>query len=239
MAAIAIRGLTRVHQAAWGPVAALGPLDLDIASGEVVAVIGPSGCGKSTLLRLIAGLDAPTTGTVAFAAGRPRIGMVFQDNRLLPWLDVAGNVGLPLRIAGVPRAARAARARALCADVGLAGFEDHWPATLSGGMAQRAALARAFAQDPDILLLDEPFAALDAITRARMNAELRGHCRRLGATVLLVTHALDEAAALADRIVVLTGRPGQVARIACMHKAGPGGTSDGLIADLARGLADA
>lgn len=233
MAVIRISGLSKVHRTMGRPVHALAPLDLDIASGEVVAVIGPSGCGKSTLLRLIAGLDAPTTGTIAFGSAAPRIGMVFQDTRLLPWLDVVSNVGLPLRIAGVPRPDRGRRARALCAEVGLCGFEDHWPTTLSGGMAQRAALARAFARDPNILLLDEPFAALDAMTRARMNAELRDHCRRLGATVILVTHALDEAVDLGDRIVVLTGRPGRIARIA---GPGEGFCRRALMDDLRRAL---
>lgn len=213
MVAIRVIGLSKDYPDAARAVAALAPLDIDIASGEVVVVIGPSGCGKSTLLRLMAGLEQPTAGRIAFGCAGPKIGMVFQDIRLFPWLDVVSNVGLPLRVAGIGKRERDLRARALCHEMGLAGFEHHLPATLSGGMAQRAALARAFAQNPAILLLDEPFAALDAITRAQMNRELRGHCRRLGATVILVTHSLDEAVQLGDRIVVLSRRPGQIVRI--------------------------
>jgi sulfonate transport system ATP-binding protein len=202
-AAVSVRGVG--HR--FGAHTVLADIDLDIAPGEVIALVGASGSGKSTLLRLVAGLDAPTSGQVR-VDGRvvrgidPRCAVVFQEPRLLPWRTLAGNVALGLP-AGTPRAAgRAEIARAL-AEVGLRGFENHRPRQVSGGMAQRAALARALVRRPGVLLLDEPFAALDALTRLRMQdllAQLHDTART---TILLVTHDAEEAVHLADRVVVL------------------------------------
>jgi NitT/TauT family transport system ATP-binding protein len=188
-------------------VTALSGVDLAVAPGEFVCLIGASGCGKSTILNLVAGLDSPTAGRVDVGG---RVAMMFQESALFPWLTVAANVELPMRLAGVGRAARRARARELIATVHLDGFADKRPHQLSGGMRQRAALARAFAQDADILLMDEPFGALDAMTRDVLHEELDALVRSQGLTVLFVTHNVREAARLADRIVVMSPRPGRV-----------------------------
>jgi ABC-type nitrate/sulfonate/bicarbonate transport system ATPase subunit len=192
------------------PVPVLQGLDLQLHPGEFVAVLGASGCGKSTLLRLIAGLDTPTTGAITIG-GRtvtdcdPRCAMVFQEPRLLPWRTVAQNVALGAR--GVPDAETP---EAMLERVGLAGNARAWPHQLSGGMAQRVGLARAFVRKPEVLLLDEPFAALDAFTRFQMGHLLREVCRDRSRTVLLVTHDVDEALRLADRVVLLGGRPASI-----------------------------
>lgn len=201
-------------------VQALSEVSLDVAAGEFVAIIGPSGCGKSTILRLIGSLDEPSTGSVT-VAGRPphelaqahRLGVAFQDHALLPWLSVRQNVMLPLQVAGV--AVDEKRVADLIALVGLAGFEKARPRQLSGGMRQRAAIARALVLNPEVLLLDEPFAALDAVTRRAMNIELQRIWTESRITTLLVTHGVDEALFLADRIVVMSGRPGRI--IETMH----------------------
>ena len=172
-----------------------------------MCLIGASGCGKSTILNLVAGLDTPTTGQVEVGG---RVAMMFQESALFPWLTVAANVELPMRLAGVGRAVRKARARELISTVHLDGFADKRPHQLSGGMRQRAALARAFAQDADILLMDEPFGALDAMTRDVLHEELDALVRSQNLTVLFVTHNVREAARLADRIVVMSPRPGRV-----------------------------
>ena len=193
---------------------ALGQLSLSVAEGEVLAVIGASGCGKSTLLRLVAGLEAPSEGRIGLdgvplTGPSPRVGVVFQEPRLMPWLSVLDNVafGLPRSL---PRAERARRSRAELARVGLTRFADALPKTLSGGMAQRAALARALVTRPSVLLLDEPFSALDAMTRQSLQEELVGLWERDRPTLVLVTHDLDEALFLADRVVVLGGQPGRI-----------------------------
>ena len=217
MGALSVEGATRRYPARGraGPVAALGPLDLRVAEGEFVAVVGPSGCGKSTLLRLIAGLEAPDEGAVR-VGGAPvdgpaaACGMVFQHFALFPWLTVRGNVGFGLR--GRPARERAEAVDRWLAAVGLSGFADHYPASLSGGMRQRAALARALAPGPGVLLLDEPFGALDQQTRGLMQEMLEGLWRRERRTVLLVTHDIDEALFLADRVVALSARPGRALR---------------------------
>ena len=193
----------------------LDGLNLRVAEGEIVSLIGPNGCGKSTLLRVIAGLLPPTNGT-ALVDGRPidgpdpRIGLVFQEHRLLPWRTVARNVAYPLELAGWPRAARDARVGELLGRVGLEASADVIPSRLSGGMRQRAALARALALEPEVLLLDEPFSALDAMTRDRFNVELLDLWGRLRTTIVVVTHSIPEAIFLGDRVVVLSGRPGRV-----------------------------
>ena len=218
--AIRFQGVGQRFAGADGrPVTALDGLSFDIGRHEFVAVLGPSGCGKSTLLRLIAGLIRPTAGRVEIfdtAVSEPRddIGIVFQTPTLLPWFDVLGNVTFPMRHKhGRVGEAERARARDLLALVGLDDFAARRPDELSGGMQQRVAIARALLLDPDILLMDEPFSALDALTRDEMSFELLRIWSERPKTVLFITHAIPEAVLLADRIVVMTGRPGRVREI--------------------------
>lgn len=196
----------------YGPVGtavlALDQMSLEIAEGEFLCMVGASGCGKSTLLNLIAGLDRPSQGLVE--VGGHRTALLFQDAALFPWLTVQGNVELALRLRGVGRRERRARARDLIALVHLHGFEQRRPHELSGGMRQRVALARALAQDPDVLLMDEPFGSLDAITRDLMHDELERIWQETGVTILFVTHNVREAVRLGDRVLVLSSRPGRV-----------------------------
>jgi NitT/TauT family transport system ATP-binding protein len=209
--AIRLRSVRRVFP---GGVEALAGLDLDVAAGELVALLGPSGCGKSTLLRLVAGLDRPQGGEVAVggrgAAAHPGVSYVFQDAHLLPWRTVLANVALPLELAGVPRDARTAAARTAIAQVGLADAATRLPAALSGGMRMRVSIARALVTGPRVLLLDEPFAALDELTRHRLDEQLRELWLASGMTVLFVTHSIGEAAFLAERVIVLSPRPARV-----------------------------
>jgi len=220
-ARITIRGVSRTFP---GGVEAIRNLDLDIAAGEFVALLGPSGCGKSTLLRIIAGLDEPTAGDVTyhetsyerFGEHAPRAAFVFQDAHLLPWRNVEMNVVLPLELGySGPRADRFARARSAIEQVGLTDAIDRYPAQLSGGMRMRASLARALVNDPELLLLDEPFAALDEITRQHLDDQLRLLWSRRRMTTIFVTHSIIEAAFLADRAIVFTRRP---ARIVLDHR---------------------
>ncbi len=194
---------------------ALAGIDAAIGRGEFVALLGPSGCGKSTLLRLLAGLDAPDAGRLVWeggaAPGAGEIGFVFQDATLLPWASAARNVHLPLRLAGRRFEDGAASVRELLARLGLAGFEDAKPAALSGGMRMRVAIARALVSRPRLLLMDEPFAALDEFTRNRLQDDLLALWRETGSTIVFVTHSIYEAAYLASRIVVMTPRPGRIA----------------------------
>jgi NitT/TauT family transport system ATP-binding protein len=190
-------------------VLALDDVDLTVGVGEFVCLVGASGCGKSTLLNLIAGLDRPTSGTVTVPGGRPTL--LFQEAALLPWLTAAGNVELALRLRGVAKRERRARAEALLELVHLGGMGERRPHELSGGMRQRVALARALAQEPDVLLMDEPFGALDAMTRDLLHDELERIWSETGKTIVFVTHNVREAARLGDRIVLLTSRPGRVA----------------------------
>ncbi|MBP8863632.1 MAG: ABC transporter ATP-binding protein [Anaerolineae bacterium] len=198
-----------------GTLEALEEVSFDVFQGEFVCLIGPSGCGKSTLLRTLAGLLPPSQGEVRLrgvpVSGPTRaVGLVFQQPTLLPWRTVAGNVGLPLELQGQSLEERRRRVTELLDMVGLTGFGDTYPQLLSGGMAQRAAIARALAQDPEVLLLDEPFGSLDALTRERMAAALLELWQQLQRTVVMVTHSVEEATLLADRVVVLSPRPGRI-----------------------------
>jgi NitT/TauT family transport system ATP-binding protein len=198
-------------------VTALTGVDLIVEPGRLVSLIGPSGCGKSTLLRLVADLIQPTTGTVTVAgkpARRARLdqeyGIVFQQAGLFDWRTVQRNVELPLELRGTPRAARRDRAREMLDLVGLGEFAGHYPAQLSGGMQQRVAIARALAVHPPLLLMDEPFGALDEMTRERLQDELLGICARTGTSTIFVTHSIPEAVYLSDRVVVMSARPGRI-----------------------------
>ena len=193
---------------------ALESLDLDVRDGEFLSLLGPSGCGKSTALRIIAGLSEPTRGTVAWPGGegaRRGIGFVFQEPTLMPWATVAGNVFLPLKLAGADKAASRPRIMETLARVGLADFADAYPRELSGGMRMRASIARALVTAPRVLLMDEPFAALDEITRFKLNDDLIALWRELGMTVVFVTHSVFESVYLSQRIVVMSPRPGRIA----------------------------
>jgi NitT/TauT family transport system ATP-binding protein len=189
---------------------ALAPIDVTIQSGRLTAIVGPSGCGKSTLLRVVAGLLAPTAGRVEWLGAEPmRPAFVFQDPTLMPWASVADNTALPLRLSGRPHKEAVDAVMPWIERVGLGGFAFARPHELSGGMRMRASLARALATDPNLLLLDEPFAALDEITRFRLNDELLGWAAN-GPTILFVTHSVFEAIYLADRVLVMSARPGRI-----------------------------
>ncbi len=203
-----------------GGTTALEGIDLEIARGEFVSLIGPSGCGKSTLLRAIGDLTAPTRGEVtvngktAAAARRDRdYGIVFQAPVLFEWRSVADNVKLPLEVIGRPAAERAARAREMLELVELGDFAGHYPYQLSGGMQQRVAIARALATEPALLLMDEPFGALDEMTRERMNSEVLRIWERTGTTIVFVTHSIPEAVFLSSRVVVMSARPGRITKV--------------------------
>jgi NitT/TauT family transport system ATP-binding protein len=213
-----VRQVSKSFAAQQGAVEALRDVSLQVLPGEFVCLVGPSGCGKTTLLRLMDGLLEPDTGEVfvdgvAQPGPGPHAGFVFQSFRLLPWRTVVGNVEFPLEIQKLNTAARRARARHYVRLVGLAGFEQSYPHELSGGMQQRVGLARALALEPRILLMDEPFAALDAQTRELMQAELSRIWASLGLAVVFVTHSLDEALFLADRVVLMGPRPGSVEEV--------------------------
>ena len=227
---------------------ALRDVSLRLDAGDFVALLGPSGCGKSTLLRLIAGLDQPNTGALRWDAGHEpapgEIGFVFQDATLLPWATAAENVFLPLRLRGVAPSAGLPQARDALARVGLAGFEDARPRQLSGGMRMRVSIARALVTRPRVLVMDEPFAALDEFTRHKLQADLLALWEEVGCTVVFVTHSIYEAAFLARRIVLMTPRPGRIEReIASPLTPGPQTRLDpayaALVAEVSRAMAAA
>jgi len=220
-----ISGIGRDFVTRSGTTHAVSGVDLTIERGEFIALIGRSGCGKTTLLRMIGGLLAPTAGTIEVDGNNlwrgttvdesaiTKLGFVFQESNLFPWLSVLDNIALPMKLRGASKQARRARATELAALVGLGGFEKSYPRELSGGMRQRAAIARALSTEPDLLLMDEPFGALDALTRERMNLELQRIVLETTSTVVFVTHDIPEAVFLADRVVHMTPRPGRVRQI--------------------------
>ena len=238
-AAVEIVDVGKVFPARRGAdVTALEGVSLQVAAGEFVSLIGPSGCGKSTLMRLIADLDAPSSGTVT-VFGKPArqarldqdYGIAFQQAGLLPWRTVRENIELPLQLHGVGRAARGARATELIELVGLGDFGDKHPDQLSGGMQQRVAIARSLAESPRLLLMDEPFGALDEMTRERMQTELARLRAETGAAVVFVTHSIPEAVFLSDRVVVMSPRPGRIVRVLDMGLGGGGERTDALRED--------
>jgi NitT/TauT family transport system ATP-binding protein len=207
MPLIAIGAIRKVYD---NGVDALGPADLDVREGEFLSLVGPSGCGKSTLLRLIAGLQSPSSGSVAWAGGRPALGFVFQDATLMPWATVEANVRLGLELRHAPNAEIASRTKDVLALVGLSEFASAYPRELSGGMRMRASIARALATGPRVLLMDEPFAALDEFTRERLNDEIVALWREHRLTVIFVTHSVYESVYLSQRIAVFSSRPGRI-----------------------------
>jgi NitT/TauT family transport system ATP-binding protein len=206
--ALRVQGLSKVYGQGANAVHALDGIDLEVRSGELLCLVGASGCGKSTLLNLIAGLDEPTAGRVD---RHGRVALMFQEAALFPWLSVRGNIELALKLRGIPKGERREQAEQLLRTVHLDGFGSKQPHELSGGMRQRVAIARAFAQDADLLLMDEPFGALDAMTRDLLHAELERLWADRNLSVVFVTHNVREAARLADRVVLLSSRPGRVA----------------------------
>ena len=215
---IEARGVTKVYQTKDGAVESLKPLDFSIREGEFISVVGPSGCGKSTLLKMVAGL-LPVTAGVLELAGKPikgpqrDVGIVFQSSVLLAWRTVLDNILLQAEIRHMPKAEALAKAQQLITMAGLAGFEGKYPWQLSGGMQQRASICRALLHNPSVLLMDEPFGALDAMTREKMNLELQRIWSESKKTVLLITHSIPEAIFLSDRVIVMSERPGSVAAI--------------------------
>ncbi|HEX3137329.1 MAG TPA: ABC transporter ATP-binding protein [Casimicrobiaceae bacterium] len=212
------RGVAKSYQTGDGEVESLRPLEFEVGEGEFVSVVGPSGCGKSTLLKLIAGLLPASSGSIEIGGASvdgppPGIGIVFQSHVLLPWRTVLANILLQAEVRGLPREQSLVRARQLVAMVGLEGFENKFPWQLSGGMQQRASICRALVHDPAILLMDEPFGALDAMTREKMNLELQRIWAAAKKTVLLITHSIPESIFLSDRVLVMSERPGSIAAI--------------------------
>ena len=212
---LTVRNLSAVFADGAEELTALQDVTFSVADQEFVCILGPSGSGKSTLLRILGGLLTPTEGQVTLAGQplqgpHPKVGLVFQDSNLMPWRSVFQNVFLPLELRGIPANEAASQVETLLELVGLCGFEDYLPHNLSGGMAQRVAIARSLIHDPDVLLLDEPFGALDALTRERMGAELSRIWQVRRKTVLMVTHAIDEALLLSDRVLVLSSQPGRL-----------------------------
>lgn len=230
---IEVSGLEKIYKTERNTIQALSDINLQIHKGEFVSLIGRSGCGKTTLLRIMAGLVSPTAGRVEIGGKQlwrnetvdssviKRLGVVFQDSNLFPWYNIEDNIALPLKLRGVRKTERKARARELAELVGLGRFLTSYPRELSGGMRQRAAIARALSDNPELLLMDEPFGALDALTREKMNLEIQQIALATKATVVFVTHDIEEAVSLGDRVVHLTPRPGRIKDIAEVPLARP------------------
>ena len=236
---VAFRGLSLAYEREGTRNVILSNLDLTVARGEFLVIVGESGVGKSTLLRVLIGLAAPSSGTVDLATRpgcRTPMALVFQDARLLPWRRVLGNVAFGLENSGLSRAERRAKAAEMLALVGLGDLAQRWPHQLSGGQRQRVAIARALAVDPDVLLMDEPFSALDSFTREGLQDEVQRIQAATGKTVLFVTHDIDEAVTLADRVVVLAGKPGRVAAEVRIDLPRPRRRRDGALLEAARRL---
>ncbi|GHC51121.1 ABC transporter ATP-binding protein [Neogemmobacter tilapiae] len=238
---VAVRGLSKSFALKGQPLAVLRDLNLNIRAGESLAIVGPSGCGKTTLLRVLAGLEAPDSGEVLIdgakvgGVGRERA-IIFQEPRLLPWLNVLRNVGFGLEMRGLPRDRAEAHARRYIRLVGLAEFEEAYPRQLSGGMAQRVGIARALTVQPEILLLDEPLGALDAMTKLTMQEELARIWREEQVTLILVTHDLEEAIFLADRVLVLPKEKGAVPRLINVELPRPRDRNDTVFVAMRRQL---
>lgn len=219
---IELVGVEKRFEITEGSVHAVARTDLAVGQREFIVLLGPSGCGKTTILRMMSGLLQPSAGTVKVGgrdlwrgaqrdqAALQNLGIVFQEANLFPWLSIEKNIALPLKLRRVDKAQRLAKAHELCKLVGITGFEKRWPRELSGGMRQRAAIARALSYDPQILLMDEPFGALDAMTRDQMNLEIQRIWMSSGCTIVFVTHSIPEAVFLADRIILLSPRPGRI-----------------------------
>jgi NitT/TauT family transport system ATP-binding protein len=235
-AAISLARVSKVYGSGRAALLALDKVSLTVASGEFVCLIGASGCGKSTLLSLVAGLDTASSGEVSTAG--QRVGLMFQEPALFPWLTAARNVELALRARGMPKAERRQRTAELLQTVSLDGFGGKRPHELSGGMRQRVAMARALAQDADVLLMDEPFGALDAMTRDLLHDELERICAERTLTVLFVTHNVREAARLGDRVIVLSSRPGRVIEEYQVPREGPRRIDSVEVAELAGRITD-
>ena len=237
---VAVRGVTKRFSTAAGDIAALSPVDLDIAAREFVSIIGPSGCGKSTLLRILAGLEQPTTGKITWDTppGGDKVGFVFQEPVLLPWKSALANICFALEAFGIKGEEATAKGRRLLELVGLEQFADALPRQLSGGMRQRVSIARALSYDPGILLMDEPFGALDLLTRDKLNDELADIWSKTGKTIVLVTHSVEEAAYLSDRVVVMSARPGSIKRIYEVPFARPRSEATKLLPEFHRLMAD-
>lgn len=230
---IRISGLQKTYKTERSTVNALSNINLEIRKQEFVSLIGRSGCGKTTLLRIMAGLVTPTAGHVEIGGRQlwhnekvdssviKRLGVVFQDSNLFPWYNIEENIALPLKLRGMKKSARRERARELAELVGLESFLSNYPRELSGGMRQRAAIARALSDNPELLLMDEPFGALDALTREKMNVEIQRIALATKATVVFVTHDIEEAVSLGDRVVHLTPRPGRIKEIVDVPLARP------------------
>ncbi|WP_315907826.1 ABC transporter ATP-binding protein [Halapricum hydrolyticum] len=228
---VTVEDVSMVYDGSNGPVEALREISFDVDPGEFVTIVGPSGCGKTTLFRIIAGLQTPTDGEVRLDGEPidgpgPELGIVFQEYHLFPWRTVAGNVGFGLEQNGTPAPERRERVQDLLELVGLEGFADSYPKDLSGGMKQRVALARALAPDPDLLLMDEPFGAVDAQTKTMLQEELLDIWDATGKTVLFVTHDIEEAVKLGDRVVVMDREPGRVQEILDVDLGRPRSRSD-------------
>jgi len=235
-ASVRLTEVSKVYGQGRGALLALDKVSLSVAPGEFVCIIGASGCGKSTLLSLVAGLDSPTSGRIDTAG--QKVTLMFQEPALFPWLTAAKNVELALRARGVPKAQRRTQTQELLETVHLGDFGDKRPHELSGGMRQRVAMARALSQDADVLLMDEPFGALDAMTRDLLHEELERICAERTMTVLFVTHNVREAARLGDRVVLLSSRPGRVIEEYDVPKGGERGMESREVAELAAAMTD-